>query len=89
MASSLRPLPIDDPDHLRSALKDLPDRDRRIIELRYGLRGARFHSRAEIGRLMGLSRERIRQLEARALDRLGKPTGDGGPAGVIAAGAKP
>jgi DNA-binding PadR family transcriptional regulator len=77
--TGLRPLPISDPDDLRSALENLPERDRRIIELRYGLKGARFHSRAELGRLMGLSRERIRQLEVRALDRLAHPAGEGEP----------
>ena len=63
-------MPITDPSEVRSALSEVEERDRRVIELRYGLGGARQHSRAEIGRLMGISRERVRQLEKRALDHL-------------------
>jgi len=66
----LRPLPITDPNEVRSALSDVADRDRRVVELRYGLEDGRLHSRAEIGRLLGISRERVRQLESRALERL-------------------
>ena len=73
MTRSLKPLPVTDREELLSALKRLSERDQRLIELRYGLKGARLHSRAEIGRLFGLSRERIRQLENRALDVLGDP----------------
>ncbi len=65
-----RPFPIADPSEVREALGQVEERDRRVIELRYGLDGGRQHSRAEIGRLMGISRERVRQLEKRALDRL-------------------
>lgn len=64
------PLPIADPIEVRSALQGVRDRDRRVIELRYGLEGERQHSRAEIGQMMGISRERVRQLEKRALERL-------------------
>ena len=59
---------------MRQALAQVEDRDRRVIELRYGLGGEQPHSRAEIGRLMGISRERVRQLEKRALERLGGGT---------------
>lgn len=55
---------------MRTALRGIEERDRRIVELRYGLEGGRSHSRAEIGRMLGISRERVRQLESRALDRL-------------------
>lgn len=78
---SLKPLPITDPDEIRSALSQVEARDRRVVELRYGLEGGRPQSRAEIGRLLGISRERVRQLETRALDRLtayaGAPAGGG------------
>lgn len=70
-----RPLPITDLDAVRSALRSGEDRDRRIVELRYGLEDGRPHSRAEIGRLLGISRERVRQLETRALDRLSAQPG--------------
>ena len=66
----LRPFPITDPDQVGSALAGADERDRRIIELRYGLAGRRRHSRAEIARLLDISPERVRQLESRAIDRL-------------------
>lgn len=69
-----RPLPITDPSEVRQALAQVEERDRRVIELRYGLGGEQPRSRAEIGRLMGISRERVRQLEKRALERLGGGT---------------
>jgi DNA-binding PadR family transcriptional regulator len=72
------PLPITDPDELAGALQDVEARDRRVLELRYGLEDGEFHSRVEIARMLGISRERVRQLEGRALERLseraGKPT---------------
>ncbi len=55
---------------MRSALEGVADRDRRVIELRYGLGDGVPHSRAEIGKMMGISRERVRQLESQALARL-------------------
>lgn len=55
---------------MRSALDAMQERDRRVVELRYGLADGRPRSRAEIGQLLGISRERVRQLEGRALDRM-------------------
>lgn len=55
------------------ALEDLPQKERRIIELRFGLRGKAPLTLQEAGRKLGLSRERIRQLENRALGRLRRP----------------
>ena len=60
-------------------------RDRRVVELRYGLEGGRPHSRAEIGQLLGISRERVRQLESRALDRLSSHAGGSTGAGLAPA----
>ena len=55
---------------LREALGELPERERRVLELRYGLEDDRPRTLREIGEIMGLSRERVRQLEARALQAL-------------------
>ena len=57
-------------DALLAALGDLPERDREIVTLRYGLGGADPVSLEEIGRRFDLTRERVRQIEARALARL-------------------
>jgi RNA polymerase primary sigma factor len=55
---------------LRTALGDLPDRERRVLELRYGLGVEEPTSLEEIGRSLDLTRERVRQIEAQALKRL-------------------
>lgn len=60
---------------MRAALGSVEERDRRVLELRYGLQDGPPQSRAEIGRLLGISRERVRQLESRALDRLSAQAG--------------
>jgi hypothetical protein len=57
-------------DTLHQAVAQLPGRLRMLIELRYGMSGEDPHSLAEIGRSLGLTRERVRQLEGRALDAL-------------------
>jgi RNA polymerase sigma factor (sigma-70 family) len=57
-------------EHLGRLLGTLGPRDRAMIELRYGLRGGRPCSVQEVGQRFGLSRERIRQLEATILTRL-------------------
>ena len=56
--------------HMRAALADLDDKERRVILLRYGLTGEEPKSLKEIGEVMNLSRERIRQIEAQALRKL-------------------
>ena len=70
-----RPLPITDPGELRAALGDHDERERLVLEMRYGLADGRQHSLAEIGRRLGLSAERVRQLETRALERLASRDG--------------
>ena len=55
---------------LRHAVADLPERERGVIELRYGIDGDDPQSLEEIGRRLGLTRERVRQIEAQALERL-------------------
>ena len=55
---------------LRQALSDIPERESEVLRLRYGLNGEEPRSLEEIGRRLGLTRERVRQIEARALERL-------------------
>ena len=52
------------------ALSALPDRERRVIELRYGLDGSQPCTLEEVGRAFGVTRERIRQIENTTLRRL-------------------
>lgn len=61
-------------DEVKTALTELPPREQQIVSLRYGLENGKEHSLQEIGTLLNLSRERIRQLEVRALNRLRHPT---------------
>ena len=55
---------------LDRALDSLPERDRRVLELRYGLGGEEPHTLEHIGRRLGLTRERVRQIEVESLSRL-------------------
>jgi RNA polymerase primary sigma factor len=57
-------------DDLSAALQVLPPREREIITLRYGLRDRRQRTLEEVGRHFNLTRERVRQIEARALSQL-------------------
>lgn len=57
-------------DQVRQALSLLSPREQRVLALRYGLEGGRSYSLAEIGRQFGITRERVRQIEARALRKL-------------------
>jgi RNA polymerase primary sigma factor len=55
---------------VREALEQLPEQERRVIELRYGIGGQDPTALREAGRLMGLSPERVRRIEHKALERL-------------------
>jgi RNA polymerase primary sigma factor len=57
---------------LRRALDDLPDRERMVVAMRYGINGGDPTPLREIGRQMGITPERVRQIESRALGRLGR-----------------
>jgi RNA polymerase primary sigma factor len=57
-------------DDLSTALQVLPPREREIISLRYGLRDRQQRTLEEVGRHFNLTRERVRQIEARALAQL-------------------
>jgi RNA polymerase primary sigma factor len=56
------------------ALADLTPREQRILRLRFGIGSTTDHTLEEIGKEFGLTRERIRQIEAKALDKLRHPT---------------
>jgi len=60
-------------EHLERLLTSLPPREVRILQLRYGLLDGKPYTLEEVGRKMGITRERVRQIEAQALARLRKP----------------
>lgn len=62
-------------EKLREALAGLPATERKVLELRFSLKGESKKSLEEIGRMMGVTRERVRQIEAKALDRLAAKKG--------------
>ncbi len=57
-------------DEVEEALKALPARDAKVLKLYFGLDGGREHTLEEIGGMLGVTRERVRQLRDRALKRL-------------------
>ena len=61
-------------EHLAQVLDDLPPREVRILQLRYGLLDGQAYTLEEVGRKMGVTRERVRQIEAQALSRLRHPS---------------
>ena len=61
-------------EELDSILKDLTDREERVLRLRYGLDDNRPRTLEEVGREFGVTRERIRQIEAKAIKKLKHPT---------------
>ena len=75
MPGPTRPLPITEPRELAAALERLDECERRVLVLRYGLRGERQRVLAEVGRELGVSHERARQLKSRALAKLGAQGG--------------
>lgn len=58
---------------LAQALNHLNERERRIIDLRYGLADGQRRTLEEVGKVLGMTRERARQIEAEALRRLRQP----------------
>jgi RNA polymerase primary sigma factor len=57
---------------LRRALEELPERERTVVAMRYGIGGGEPTPLREIGRRLGITPERVRQIESKALGRLGR-----------------
>lgn len=61
-------------EQLDEMLGDLTDREREVLRLRFGLEDGHAHTLEEVGRRFGVTRERIRQIEAKALRKLRHPS---------------
>jgi RNA polymerase primary sigma factor len=57
-------------DQIKSVLSDLTEREQKILELRFGLADDVTHTLEEVGKVFGVTRERIRQIEAKALEKI-------------------
>ncbi|MFJ9617881.1 RNA polymerase sigma factor [Streptomyces noursei] len=57
-------------EHLDAVLSTLGERERKVVQLRYGLADGRPRTLEEIGRIFGVTRERIRQIESKTLGKL-------------------
>jgi RNA polymerase primary sigma factor len=57
-------------DQVREILNDLPEKERKILELRHGLVDGVTHTLEEVGKEFGVTRERIRQIEAKAHEKI-------------------
>ncbi|MBL6966393.1 MAG: sigma-70 family RNA polymerase sigma factor [Anaerolineales bacterium] len=60
-------------EQLEEVMEELPAREARILRLRYGIPDGKSHTLQEVGNKVGVSRERVRQIEAQALRRLRRP----------------
>ena len=57
-------------EYVRDVLKDLDPREQKILKMRFGLEDGVTHTLEEVGKEFGVTRERIRQIEAKALERI-------------------
>ncbi|MBT5267355.1 MAG: sigma-70 family RNA polymerase sigma factor, partial [Rhodospirillaceae bacterium] len=60
-------------DQLGLVLSELTPREERIVRMRFGLGVGREHTLEEIGQMLGVTRERVRQIEAKALMKMKHP----------------
>jgi RNA polymerase primary sigma factor len=60
--------------HLDAVLDNLGERERQVVRLRYGLTDGEPHTLEEVGQVFGVTRERVRQIEAKTLAKLRHPT---------------
>lgn len=76
--SALEPGDVASKELLREQIRDvlgfLTDREREVLEMRFGLNDGKDHTLEEVGRSFGVTRERIRQIEAKALRKLRHPS---------------
>jgi len=61
-------------EELAKALDSLEERERKVIDLRYGLDGSQPRTLSDVGTILGITRERVRQIETRALSKLRHPS---------------
>jgi RNA polymerase primary sigma factor len=61
-------------ENIKEVLSALSDREARVLEMRFGLQGGKPMTLEEVGRKFGVTRERIRQIEAKALRKLRHPS---------------
>jgi RNA polymerase primary sigma factor len=61
-------------EQIRNVLSFLSDREREVLEMRFGLNDGKDHTLEEVGKEFGVTRERIRQIEAKALRKLRHPS---------------
>jgi RNA polymerase primary sigma factor len=61
-------------EQIRNVLEFLSEREREVLEMRFGLNDGKDHTLEEVGRSFGVTRERIRQIEAKALRKLRHPS---------------
>ncbi len=61
-------------EQVEAVLDSLTGRERRVLQLRFGLEAGRARTRAEVGKVFNVTRERIRQIEAKALRKLRHPS---------------
>jgi len=57
-------------DHVKDIISELTPREQKILEMRFGLLDGVAHTLEEVGKEFGVTRERIRQIEAKALERI-------------------